>query len=68
MAMVLIGIWVGQALLLGTFLSALESGYGRFTLYWWAYAYGIFWPFLIGRSLCLLGLRKMKDWVNCRVY
>ena len=46
MVIVLTGMWVGQALLLGTFLSALESEYGLFTLYWWAYAYGMFWPFI----------------------
>ena len=46
----LIGVllWLGQAVLLGTFLSILEQGkHSRpFKLYWWAYAYGMFWPLI----------------------
>jgi len=39
-------VWLGQALLFGTILTAMESAYGPFKLHAWTYFVGMFWPFI----------------------
>lgn len=53
-------LWVFQAVILGTILSAFESMYSRFKFHWWAFMFGAFWPLLCIIECAIEGITLFK--------